>query len=273
MIIQTAPAGEPRLAIMMHEHTALAHQFARAFGNDRFAPAEPAELMYHVVLHHDAGWFAFDRDPLTDPRTALPCNLVDTPPEPLTVTSRGSPDYNERHHPFCGLISSMHSWGLYNGRYGLSKMVLIDNIPPPDKPLVQRMLDHELARQTRLKGELAKDPRTAGWIEEPKLFQSYKQLQFVDTLALYFNRVHPGERGEARYTHVPLSAEEDTTITVRPKQPGVYELAPYPFATEGAEFAYAGRHISPGQHEQQGGWPNVLRQAPTVWERFRLVAA
>jgi len=37
--------------------------------------------------------------------------------------------------------------------------------------------------------------------------------------------------------------------------------------------ATAGRHISPGAHEQQGGWPNVLRTAPTVWERFRLVAA
>ena len=30
MIIQTAPAGEPRLAVMMHEHTALSGQFARA---------------------------------------------------------------------------------------------------------------------------------------------------------------------------------------------------------------------------------------------------
>jgi hypothetical protein len=33
MIIQTAPPGTPRLAIMMYEHTALCGQFARAFGN------------------------------------------------------------------------------------------------------------------------------------------------------------------------------------------------------------------------------------------------
>ena len=31
MIIQTAPTGQPRLAIMMYEHTALSRQFARAF--------------------------------------------------------------------------------------------------------------------------------------------------------------------------------------------------------------------------------------------------
>ena len=66
MIIQTAPAGEPRLAIMMHEHTALSGQFARAFGNDRFEPTEPNDLMFHVVSHHDEGWAEFDRDPATD---------------------------------------------------------------------------------------------------------------------------------------------------------------------------------------------------------------
>src|SRR5262249_33283001 len=273
MIIQTAPAGEPRLAVMMYEPTALAHQFARAFGNARFEPAQPADLMCHVTLHHDAGWFAFDRDPATDPGTRLPCNLVDTPLAHLTVTSRRSPDYNEQQHPFCGLISSMHSWGLYNGRYGLSSMVLVDKVPPPQRPLVQRRLADELARQPGLKAKFARDAGTAGWIEEAKLFQSYKQLQFFDTLALYFNRTHAGERGETAFTHVPLTAKEATAITVRPKAPGVYALSPYPFASAGGEFAYAGRHVSPGQHEQDGGWPNVLRTAPNVWERFRMVAA
>ena len=43
MIIQTAPSGQPRLAIMMYEHTALAYQFARAFGNNRFEAADPFE--------------------------------------------------------------------------------------------------------------------------------------------------------------------------------------------------------------------------------------
>jgi uncharacterized protein DUF3891 len=95
------------------------------------------------------------------------------------VTSRLSPEYNQRQHPFCGLLSSMHSWGLYNGRYGLSSMVLIDKIPPQDRPLAQRMLDGELARQTRLKAELARDPEAAAWLDEDRLFQSYKQLRSI----------------------------------------------------------------------------------------------
>src|SRR5262249_39213732 len=112
----------------------------RACGSGRCEPVWPNDLMFYVVAHHDAGWAEFDRDPVTDETTGMPYNLVETPAKYLTVTSRRSPDFNERHHPYCGLMSSMHSWGLYNGRYGLSKLVLIDKIPPIDRPLAERML-------------------------------------------------------------------------------------------------------------------------------------
>jgi hypothetical protein len=273
MIIQSAPAGESRLAIMMHEHTALSGQFARAFGNDRFEPVQPDDLMIYVVSHHDEGWAEFDRNPVTDDNTDLPYNLIETPAEHITVTSRRSPDFNERRHPYCGLMSSMHSWGLYNGRYGLSNLVLIDRIPLQDRPLVERMLDGELNRQKRLKAEIAMDQQTAGWIEEEHLFQNYKQLQFFDTLALYFNRTHPSERAEQKFEHVPLNARRDVTLTVRPRETGVYEVSPFPFAANSAEFAFAGRFIAPGQRQTNAGWSSVLRETPTEWESFHLVAA
>jgi Protein of unknown function (DUF3891) len=273
MIIQTASPGTPRLAVMMHEHTALCAQFARAFGNDRFESLSPLDLMIYVIGHHDAGWTEFDRDPVTDEKTGLPYNLVETPAQHITVTSRLSPDFNERQHPYCGLISSMHSWGLYNGRYGLSNLVLIDRIPQHERPLAARMLDGELSRQKKLKEEIGKDSRLSGWLDEKKIFQNYKQLQFLDTLALYFNRVHPDERGPQTFEHVPLNAEEDAAVTIQPQARGVYALAPFPFAPHAAEFAFAGRRVTPRQHEANGGWSLVLKQAPTEWERFQLVPA
>jgi uncharacterized protein DUF3891 len=272
MIIQTAPSGGPRLAIMMHEHTALCGQFARAFGNDRFTPVEPTDLMFYVVSHHDEGWGEFDRNPVSDEKTGLPYNLIETPAEHITVTSRRSPELNERRHPYCGLMSSMHSWGLYNGRYGLSNLVLINIIPPSDRALAERMLEGELDRQKRLKAELAQDPQAAGWLDGAHLFQNYKQLQFFDTLALYFNRSHPSERSEQTFEHVPLNARQDVSITIRPRAANIYELSPYPFAAQSAEFGYAGRHIRPGQ-QRSGGWSSVLRETATQWETFRLVAA
>ena len=176
MIIQTAPTGTPRLAIMMYEHTALCLHFANAFGNDQFEPLSPYDLMIHIIAHHDAGWREFDRDPGINPSTGLPYNLVETPPEFITVTSRLSPDFNQRQHPYCGLISSMHSWGLYNGRYGLSKMVLLDQIAAKDRPLADKMLNGELERQKHLKAELAADPQARDWLDERKIFQNYKSL-------------------------------------------------------------------------------------------------
>jgi uncharacterized protein DUF3891 len=273
MIIQTAPAGTPRLAIMMYEHTALCGQFARAFGNETFEPLAPLDLMVYVIAHHDAGWTEFDRDPTTDGKTGLPYNLIETPAAHITVTSRLSPEFNERQHPFCGLISSMHSWGLYNGRYGLSKHVLIKQFPEEDRPLAERMLDGELARQKRLKAEIGKDSKLADRIDEKKLFQNYKQLQFIDTLALYFNRVHPSERGPQTFEHVPRNVDEDIAVTIKPRKAGVYTLSPFPFAPDNAEFAFAGRHVSPREREANGHWTDVLKRTPTVWERFRLVPA
>jgi hypothetical protein len=43
-----------------------------------------------------------ERVPVTDQATGLPYNLVETPVEYITVTSRLSPDFNQRQHPFCG---------------------------------------------------------------------------------------------------------------------------------------------------------------------------
>jgi len=271
MIIQTAPAGEPRLAIMMYEHTALCGQFARAFGNDKFESLAPLDLMIYVISHHDAGWTEFDRDPVTDPKTGLPYNLIETPAQYITVTSRLSPEFNQRQHPYCGLISSMHSWGLYNGRYGLSDLVLIKKFPDAERPLAEKMLDGELARQKRLKEIIGKDTLLSDRLDQAKLFQNYKQLQFIDTLALYFNRIHPTARGPQIFAHVPLNTQNDATITIQPREAGVYTLSPFPFAPTNAEFAFAGRRISPGENDKKGGWPIVLKQAPTEWENFRLV--
>jgi hypothetical protein len=273
MIIQTASRDQGRLAIMMHEHTALSGQFARAFGNDRFETIEPKDLMVYVIAHHDEGWAEFDRDPVTDENTGLPYNLVETPAKYITVTSRRSPDFNQRHHPYCGLLSSMHSWGLYNGRYGISNLVLIDRFPPQDRPLVDKMLAAELERQNRLKAEMAHDPQASAWLDEAHVFQNYKQLQFCDTLALYFNRTHEAARVEQTFARVPLNAREDVTVTIRPREPGLYELSPYPFTAHQSEFAFAGRYIEPGLHEKNGGWATALKERPTQWEHFRLVAA
>jgi uncharacterized protein DUF3891 len=272
MIIQTAPSGAPRLAIMMYEHNALCLQFANAFGNDRFERLDPLDPMIYVISNHDAGWLEYDRAPEVDPATGLPYNLVDTPPRSIINTSRLSPEFNQRQHPYCGLLSSMHSWGLYNGRYGLSKLVLLDKIAAKDRPSADQMLNAEIERQRRLKAELATDPKAGAWLDERKIFQNYKALQFIDTLALYFNRIHPTERAPQTFEHVPVSRDADIDVTIRPVGDNTYALTPFPLAAEGAEFAFCGRHITPADGSSDGGWVAALRRLPIEWESLWLVA-
>lgn len=272
MFIQSAPPGQPHRLTMMHDHGALAGQLARAFGNERFEEPIPLELVVHAITNHDAGWAAFDRDPATDPQTGLPFNVFGTPSAYSLPTNTGSPDFNQKHHPYCGLLSSMHTWGIYHGRYGIPGTGRLSRIPPDDKPSADAMLRGEHARQTALKAELGRSEATASWIEDGRLAQNYKLLQFCDVLAIYFNIKHPEQRVEQTIPFVPLSRDRDITVTIRPQSPDAYALSPFPFAAEGAEFAFPSRLLSPGQHVCEGGWARLLANAPTQWETFRLIA-
>jgi hypothetical protein len=111
--------------------------------------------------------------------------------------------------------------------------------------LVDAMLAHEQVRQAQLKSVLLASPQTRPWIEEHHLFQNYKQLQFFDTLALYFQLRHAGERGEETYVHVPINREADTAVRLRKRSDRVYSLGPFPFAGEKLILVCRGRYVQP----------------------------
>lgn len=265
MIVQTAPEGASRFVIRMAEHTALSDQFAEAFGNDDFeAVTDPATRF--IIANHDAGWVDLDDEFRVDPSTGYPYNLTETPFELIMGTSKRSPDVNEAHDAFSGLLSSMHSWGLYNGRYGLSDIVLLDKVAEQNVPVARKMLAHEEARQERLKETLRASPETRAKVSDDRLMQAYKQLQFFDTLALYFNRVHEGAREPAVFPHVPKSATADADIEVTPIAEGEYRVAPWPFAGESQTFSFEGRYVEP-----VAGAPNAA-DLPVTTQTVRLVA-
>ena len=268
MIVQSAPPEEPRFVITMAQHTTFAGRLARAFGNEEFEPVEPREAVLYIVDHHDAGWADLDAQGRIDPATGLPYNLVQTPFSEIVKTSAASPDFNSRHHAYCGLLSSMHSWGLYNGRYGMSDHVLLDNLAAENRATAEGMLNGELDRQARLKHALAENPDTASWVDEAQVMQNYKQLQFFDTTALYFNCNGAADRKPATFTHVPRSRHEDVTIALTPRDEVTYALDPYPFAEDGLEVSFAGRYMAP-LHDAA----NVdLDAVDEEWQTVRLVA-
>jgi hypothetical protein len=276
MIVQSAPEGQesgPRFVMKLEEHLELVGQLAENFGNDAFETPGPREHFLYACRWHDKGWKDLDDDPPLDPKTGLPYNLVETPIPIITLTGCRSPEYNEAHHAYCGLLDSMHIWGLYNGRYGLSDKVLMDHVPEKDRLVAQSMLDTERQRQKRLTTVLEADPDTAPWVEEDMLFNNYKALQFFDTFALYFNCTHAEARGDATYANVPRSVGDDVDIKVRSVGEGTYSLDPYPFAEDGLEVSFAGRHLTPFAADDKPDMAAVMRQVPLERQTARLVAA
>jgi Protein of unknown function (DUF3891) len=280
MMTQTAPEGEPHFVLTMAEHTDMCGQMARAFGNDRFERPEPFDQMVHIVSNHDRGWDPYDSNPAIDPSTRLPYIMVRTPSPDALKTNRGSPDFNEAHHPYCGLLSSMHSWGLYNGRYGFSNFVIrtqsTTSIAVVDtyRPQIDAMLAYEEGRQARLKSTLAADAATRQWVATPHLFQNYKQLQFFDTLSIYFHLRHASERGEQTYIHVPMNEAEDTPLTLKKLDERTYSLDPFPFAGDRLTLTCRGRYATPFPEdfppERVGA---ALRELPADRQVYEIVPA
>jgi hypothetical protein len=278
MMVQTAPENEPHFVINMKEHMDLCGQLARAYGNDQFERLDPHEEMLYVVDNHDRGWDDYDRNPGIDPSTRLPYLMLRTPLIDSVKTNRGSPDFNEAHHPYCGLISSMHTWGLYNKRYGYTQFVVRTRstvsipVASPDRPMIDEMLAGEIQRQNRLKQDLAKNEATRPWLEEKHLFQNYKQLTFFDTLALYFHLYHATERGEEIYIHVPITAETDTNVTVKKISDQVYTIDPFPFAGDTLELTCRGRYARPfAQNFPADKIGETLAAMPTDRQDYNLV--
>jgi len=242
MIIQTTLEGKSNFVIEQADHARMSGQLAEAFGNADFSLPVPHELLNYIVAHHDEGWASVDALCEQSPTTGLPHHLTQTPLPYLVKTSKASPDFNEKYHAFCGLLSSMHTYGLFNGRYGLSDFIFIDKIAPDNKQAVTDMLNAELERQDRLKKELASKAESAAWVENAALMNNYKLLQFFDTLSLYFHVTHAEGRGESKFLNVPDGKGTDHTLTIKPAG-DEYALTPFPFKGNEISVSVVGRYL------------------------------
>jgi hypothetical protein len=273
MIVQTAPAGQPHFIITQRDHAEVSGVFAAHFGNSMFAPLDPRDPLVYVANHHDDGWEEIDAHPLLDPRTRLPYHLTQTPTHQLVLTGSKSPDANEKYHPLSGLISSMHTFGLYHGRYGLSDKIYIDTIDEGFRADVKAMLDAELARQARLKAAL-RERGAASLAADHVLFHNYKLLQFFDTLALYIQTAHAEAVGTTQFIRVPRALDDDVTITAQHLHYGVITLNPYPFDVDSLTVTTRGRCMLPlSVDDQVDDLGAYLATLPTAEQTYTFTRA
>jgi hypothetical protein len=236
VIVQDNPDRPDRFVMTMDQHTAFAGKLAEAFGNARFDVIENTAVRY-VIAHHDAGWKPVDAEVHINPSTGFPYHLAGTPLELTSKTMRGSPDFNAAHHALSGLISSMHTAGLLNGRYGIAPPGILARFEGDKLAFAEKVLADEQARQEELKPLAGSD--------EPEVWRAYKQLQFFDMLSLYFHANGEGQRGESTFPDVPTAGDDDVAIAITEGGAGTYVLDPFPFAKDGISISFEGRWMTP----------------------------
>ncbi|HEV7239522.1 MAG TPA: DUF3891 family protein [Thermoanaerobaculia bacterium] len=271
MIVQQPIDGDSPFVIPLDSHQALAGQLAGAFGNDAFEALEPQGIMLFAVRHHDAGWAAADDEPDVDAATGLPFSLEETPWPALLAIGPASADFNEKWHPYAGLLASMHVHGLYHDRYGLTRTSAMHNVPPAYRDDVARMLDAESDRRRRILDALREEETGARWVSDDVLSCNYFRLQFFDRLAVNLNRVAPALIRDAEFHRVPAAPGREMTISLTVVAPGVLRLRPFPFAGSPLEVTCRGRYVPvrPGRTRKE--MIAALREAPETLQRFTLL--
>lgn len=280
MMVQPAPEGQPRFVTFMREHNAMCRVLVEAFGNAVFERCEPFEPVAYAVSHHDYGWDEADANPEVNPENGFPKGLGNGSVPGIIGTGPLSARFNEDHHSYSGLISSMHITGLYNARYGLSDFEVriggSKSVPVADKDraMLEAMLSGEADRQARLKRHLGACPHTGSWVDEARIWQNYKILQFIDTLSLYFHTRHESTRKAETFTHVPKSATEDVVVTLTPQGGGIHCLDPFPFAGDELSVDCAGRYVHPVDPATSSSeLARILSETPKSYQTHRFVRA
>lgn len=264
MIVQVAPDKQTAFVIRQQDHAEISGQFAEHFGNEDFEGLDPKDALVYVARHHDDGWEDIDGNPQLDPNTGFVYHLTQTAMHLLLATGNQSPNANEAHHPYSGILSSMHTYGLYHGRYGLSDKVFIEIVSDEWRDKIKAMLAIEVDRQQRIKSEL----QDSNLVEEAVLFHNYKLLQFFDTLALYIQTLPPSQVGESQFLHVPRAVGDDVTVTAKHDGNHVISLSPWVFDVPSFEVRTKGRMMTPISPDEADNLPDLFSQTPLTIQSY-----
>lgn len=231
MVVREAAGGDVVL-IRQNDHARLSGRLAELWGNPPWQVPRPREQVALGASLHDLAWVAWDEAALLGEQRPAPFYAV-----PRTVTApmyvRGI-DAVERIDAFAALLASLHYAGLFAGYWGWEPLADIRRMSLDDATAVAALLDHERARQVRLRGDL--DP------DDADLERAYKYLQLWDRISLAVCSQGFDAVWETEYPEV-----DGLRLGLRLEPPDRCVLDPYPLVAE--EFT----DVVPAQRLGAGG--------------------
>lgn len=217
MLVRETASGDV-LMVRQSDHARLSGRLAELWGRPPWrVPSPHAEVALGASLH-DLAWAAWDLAAAQGGERPPPFYAV-----PRTVTapmySRGV-DAVERIDPYAGLLASLHYSGLFTSYWDWEPLADILRMTPADAAAVVELLDHERARQVRLRGQLQPD--------EAELERAYKYLQLWDRISLHVCGQGFESPWETEYPEI-----EGLRLRLRLEPPGRCLLSPYPLVAGG----------------------------------------
>jgi hypothetical protein len=259
------------LLIRQVDHSALAGDLARHWGNATFERPEPQASVVIAATMHDEGWREQDELPRYDATRAGPLHWRDIPVQEHVAFYAVGIERTVARDPYAGLLASMHGAGIYTQRYGTFP-VAMTTITPEARPWIETFIRDQEALQAELKRRLW-SPQERRSRFERRLWTNYEWLQIYDRLSLFLCLHDLRAAAEDRLGPTPLGMDAPTVdLTVAALGDGVVVVEPWPFDVPEVTVALPVRRIPHRPYAHLADLQGAVRAAAEELIRARLVS-
>jgi uncharacterized protein DUF3891 len=248
------------------DHSALAGQFASAWGNQRFQEPSSRDSVVLAAARHDEGWRESDDETRYDPRLRAPLHFVDADIRDYVALYQAGIQRIVELDPYAGLLVSMHGTGNVCGRWGVQPGIRLsqyDIVGWP--PVIEHFVVVQEALQVQLKlGIFGLNPSERRSMFERRLWWHYELLQIWDRLSLFICRMDPDERGGADLGGASPAPEQSDPVAfaVRVLNSDSLTVDPWPFRPVWLQLALPMRRIPDVPYESHLDLIAAVAEAP-----------
>lgn len=234
------------LLIAHPDHARLAGDFARAWGNEDFAPPQPLTDVLVAVARHDDAWLERDTQPFLAKNArpaAFSSELVGSYnafediqlADYLRVRGQATEAVAEKNR-YAAILVSMHTLNLLTEQADLSKL------SAEDLALHRAFVDQQRTRQRTLIAGVSSHGLQSQGSLMAQLDRGFRFLQACDSLSLVAC-VRYARPIALRHSH-PQRDGTSTILDCQPLGHDTYRVHPYPFARGELAFEVPFRRVS-----------------------------
>lgn len=219
--------NEGWILITQYDHSVLAGEVMRHWGNGQFSRPEPFNEVLFAVTEHDCGWAGWDSRPKVNPEHGYPANFMEMEPGDQTGIWRKCFESHSAEHPYASSLIALH-FAKFN------RSLLSRDPSLPSATALQKEIENFL--EAGLGAGAA--PGLSAVSEDVSINLRLLQAGDIISLALchgWESRVITGAPVDYKGTGVDLRIESGDGFS--------YTVSPYPFSEPLIECPIRGRRL------------------------------